>query len=137
MLYGAHPPRARSESLHVSRRIRPSCPDLLSQHLVRRRATPARPHLLLARALPRSRRDRAQAHEEQPLALRVARDTERWFIGKLAAMTPSEVEVAVMMIDAKQRPDPLAFLNPVDPCVPNPKAAEPIRHRGEPPDALA
>ena len=62
---------------------------------------------------------------------------ERWFIGKLAAMTPSEVEVAVMMIDAKQRPDPLAFLNPVDPCVPNPKAAEPIRHRGEPPDALA
>ena len=78
-----------------------------------------------------------KAHEEQPLALRVARDTERWFIGKLAAMTPSEVEVAVMTIDAKQRPDPLAFLNPVDPCVPNPKAAEPIRHRGEPPDALA
>jgi hypothetical protein len=78
-----------------------------------------------------------KAHEEQPLALRVAGDTERWFIGKLAAMTPSEIEVALMMIDAKQRPDPLAFLNPDDPCVPKPKAAEPIRHRGEPPDALA
>jgi hypothetical protein len=75
--------------------------------------------------------------EAQPLVLRLAGDSEQWFIGKLAAMTPPEVEITIMMIDAKQRPDPLAFLNPDDPCVPKPKAAEPIRHRGEPPDALA
>ena len=78
-----------------------------------------------------------KAHAERPLALRVAGETERWFVMKLAQMTPSEIEVAIMMVDAKQRPDPLAFLNPDDPCVPKPKAAEPIRHREEPPDALA
>jgi hypothetical protein len=60
-----------------------------------------------------------KAHEEQPLALRLAGGTERWFISKLAAMTPSEIEVAIMMVDAKQRPDPLAFVSGCERKSPN------------------
>jgi hypothetical protein len=64
-----------------------------------------------------------KVHADQPLVLRVAHSTERWFVAKLATMTDSEVEVATMMIDAKQRPNPLGFLDPSDPGVPRPAVA--------------
>ena len=50
-----------------------------------------------------------KAHAEQPLALRIASETERWFVMKLAQTTLSEIEVAIMMIDARQRPNPLGL----------------------------
>jgi hypothetical protein len=66
-----------------------------------------------------------KVHEEQPLALKIASGTERWFVMKLAQMTPSEIEVAIMMVDAKGDSGPLDFLDPSNPGVEKPQAAPP------------
>jgi hypothetical protein len=74
-----------------------------------------------------------KVHAEQPLALRISGDTERWFVMKLAQMTLSEIEVAIMMIDARRRPNPLAFLDPADPGVPTSSHRAPLREGGRDP----